>query len=97
MRKRRFFGYGNEVNLLHTKFYLPKVREHLVHRSSPYAPSGRWTAWQIVLISAPAGYGKTSLLADWYSGVPASHCLADTDENDNDPARFLEYFIHSFI
>ncbi len=85
-----------EVNLLHTKFYLPKVREHLVHRSRLTRLLEDGLHGRIVLISAPAGYGKTSLLADWIQEYQHPIAWLTLDENDNDPARFLEYFIHSF-
>ena len=85
-----------EVNLLHTKFYLPKAREHLVHRSRLTRLLEDGLRERIVLISAPAGYGKTSLLADWTQEFQYPIAWLTLDENDNDPARFMEYFIHSF-
>ncbi|MGV8025003.1 MAG: LuxR C-terminal-related transcriptional regulator [Anaerolineaceae bacterium] len=85
-----------EVNLLHTKFYLPKTREHLVHRSRLTHLLEDGLQERIVLISAPAGYGKTSLLADWIQEFQYPIAWLTLDENDNDPARFMEYFIHSF-
>ncbi len=85
-----------EVNLLHTKFYLPKAREHLVHRSRLTHLLEDGLKSRIVLISAPAGYGKTSLLADWTQEFQHPIAWLTLDEIDNDPARFMEYFIHSF-
>jgi len=85
-----------EVNLLHTKFYLPKAREHLVHRARLTRLLEDGLQGRMVLISAPAGYGKTSLLADWTQEFQHPIAWLTLDENDNDPARFMEYFIHSF-
>ncbi len=85
-----------EINLLHTKFYLPKAREHLVHRSRLTHLLEDDIQDRIVLISAPAGYGKTSLLADWLQEFQHPIAWLTLDENDDDPARFMDYFIHSF-
>ena len=86
-----------EINLLHTKFYLPKAHEHLVHRPRLTHLLEDDVQGRIVLISAPAGYGKTSLLADWVQEFKHPIAWLTVDENDNDPARFMEYFIHSFF
>ena len=91
-----FLSMEVETNLLHTKFYLPKAREHLVHRSRLTHLLEDSVQDRIVLISAPAGYGKTSLLADWLQEFQHPIAWLTLDENDNDPARFMDYFIHSF-
>jgi LuxR family maltose regulon positive regulatory protein len=86
-----------EINLLHTKFFLPKARPQLIHRPRLTRLLEDGLLGRVVLISAPAGYGKTSLLADW--GQEFHHPIAwlTLDESDNDPARFMEYFVHSFF
>jgi LuxR family maltose regulon positive regulatory protein len=50
-------------------------------------------AQKLTLLSAPAGFGKTQLVAEWIrqSGVPAA--WLSLDENDNDPTRFWTYVI----
>src|SRR4030042_3446485 len=82
-------------NLLVTKLYTPPVRKNLVQRQ-------RLThllndAWQqdkkLVLISASAGYGKTTLVTEWLRGLQADSAWLSLDETDNDPARFLAYLI----
>ena len=50
-------------------------------------------ARRLTLVSAPAGYGKTTLLSEW---IPHSqHCVAwvSLDDGDNDPVRFWNYFV----
>jgi LuxR family maltose regulon positive regulatory protein len=46
-----------------------------------------------VLISAPAGYGKSTLLSAWLSQAECNATWLSLDENDNDPARFLTYLV----
>lgn len=51
---------------------------------------------RLVLISAPAGYGKTSLIAQWLKKKSSLSSWLSLDLKDNDPARFLRYLISSF-
>ncbi len=51
---------------------------------------------KLTLISAPAGFGKTTLLSEWrmmHSGYEYPVAWVSLDEGDNDPARFLSYLI----
>ena len=48
---------------------------------------------KLTLISAPAGFGKTTLATEWLNGAERSFTWLSLDENDNDPARFLTYFV----
>ena len=52
---------------------------------------------KLTLVAAPAGYGKTTLVAEWLHLLPAGQRIAwlSLDEADNDPVRFLEYWIAS--
>lgn len=93
---KSWLGMEIDINLLHTKFFLPKVRENLVHRTRLTHLIEDGIAGRLMLLSAPAGYGKTSLLADWIREFNHPITWLMLDENDNDPVRFLEYFIHSF-
>lgn len=54
---------------------------------------GRRTGRKVILVSAPAGYGKTTLIAEWLQGQEARAAWLSLDEADNDPARFLAYLI----
>lgn len=48
---------------------------------------------KLTLISAPAGFGKTSLLADCVGKIKEPVGWISLDENDNDPGRFLANFL----
>ena len=82
-------------NLLATKLYIPPVRKNLVLR--PRLVRILDEAWQeggkLALVSAPAGYGKTTLVTEWLCANPIKTAWLSLDEADNDPARFLAYLI----
>ena len=50
---------------------------------------------KLTLVSAPAGYGKTTLVVDWIQSLGSETRVAwiSLDEGDNDPTRFLSYWI----
>jgi len=85
--------------LLQTKFYVPRPRRGLVPRPRLSERLDRGTASKLVLVSAPAGFGKTTLLTEWLAARPVA--LADKqsaawlslDRGDNDPASFWAYVI----
>jgi LuxR family maltose regulon positive regulatory protein len=49
----------------------------------------------VTLISAPAGFGKTTLVVEWAGGREGSLAWLSLDEADNDPARFWRYIVAS--
>lgn len=79
--------------MLTTKLYIPPPRPSLVPRprlverlNEGCAPGCRLT-----LISAPAGFGKTTLVSEWIAGCGRPVAWISLDEGDNDPARFVSY------
>ena len=52
-------------------------------------------SYDLVLVSAPAGFGKTTLLSEWAHQDPdgAQTSWVSLDEGDSDPVRFWDYFI----
>jgi LuxR family maltose regulon positive regulatory protein len=84
--------------LLETKLYVPRLRRGLVPRPRLSERLDRGAASKLMLVSAPAGFGKTTLLTEWLAGPagPASERLAawlSLDRGDNDPASFWTYVI----
>ena len=57
--------------LLETKLYAPRPRPGLVHRSRLSERLDRGVESKLTLVSAPAGFGKTTLLAEWLASVPS--------------------------
>ena len=82
-------------HLLQTKLYVPPIRREYVSRSRLNAMLDSGLACKLTLLSAPAGYGKTSLLSDWSSKLPRPCIWLSLDRYDNDISRFLEYLITS--
>src|SRR5512139_2649447 len=83
------------AHLLATKLYLPPIRPGLVIRPRLLRRLDEGLHCKLTLLSAPAGFGKTTLLADWAAGLSGRAQVAwlTIDQADNDPRRFLEYFI----
>ena len=85
--------------LLETKLYVPRSRRGLVPRPRLSERLDRGTASKLMLVSAPAGFGKTTLLTQWLAAGPAGPAgerLAawlSLDRGDNDPASFWTYVI----
>ncbi len=99
------YNVGMSETLLQTKLYVPQLRPnrvprpHLITRLNQGLQNGH----KLTLVSAPAGFGKTTLVSAWVSGPrpdaaeesPSGRRIAwlSLDENDSDPVRFLTYFI----
>lgn len=78
--------------LLETKLRIPQTRPLLVQRPQLIARLDAGLNGRLTLISAPAGYGKTTLLSTWAQTMPAVAWLT-LEESDNDLARFLTYLV----
>src|SRR5574340_578093 len=82
-------------SILATKLYIPPPRPKIVLRprlverlNDSLSPSHKLT-----LISAPAGFGKTTLVSEWLAGCSRPAAWLSLDEADNDLTRFLTYLI----
>jgi LuxR family maltose regulon positive regulatory protein len=82
-------------SLLTTKLYIPHPRSDRVLRPRLIARLNEALRRQhkLILISAPAGFGKTTLLSEWSQSSEWSVAWLSLDEGDNDLTRFLVYFI----
>ena len=79
--------------LLSTKLHIPASRAHLVPRPRLVASLNQGSSSKLTLISAPTGYGKTTILCQWLSNCNLPTAWLTLDRADNDPARFLSYLI----
>ena len=79
--------------MLLTKLHIPPAGNNVVHRSALFEKLNSGMSRKLILISAPAGYGKTTLLSDWISQNKIPATWFSLDNGDNDPAIFLNYVI----
>jgi len=90
--------------LLQTKLFIPPARPELVPRPRLIERLDASLYRKLTLLSAPAGFGKTTLLSEWNhaldvhrptqdagDGAPVRTAWLSLDEGDNDPTRFLTY------
>jgi LuxR family maltose regulon positive regulatory protein len=77
--------------LLATKLHLPRPRPGLVSRPRLLGRLSEGTARELTLVCAPAGFGKTSLLAEWARSRQRPVAWLSLDAGDSDPARFWRY------
>ena len=83
------------VPILATKFFIPLPRQDLVTRPRLIEQLNTGLSRTLALISAPAGFGKSTLLSVWAYQVNVSIHIAwlSLDEADNDLTRFLTYIV----
>ncbi len=79
------------MSLLKTKLFIPSVQPNYIPRPQLEARLKESGKAKLILLSAPAGYGKTTLIADWLNTNKLTPAWISLDHQDNDPARFFGY------
>ncbi len=84
--------------ILATKLYIPPPRSHVVLRPRLIERLDEGLRRRLTLISAPAGFGKTTLVSEWVAGCERLEpkvrvAWLSLDEGDSDPTRFLTYLV----
>jgi ATP/maltotriose-dependent transcriptional regulator MalT len=94
--------------LLQTKLYIPPTRPKLVSRLRLIERLNAGLGRKLTVISAPAGFGKTTLVSEWVQAIgradlsiaamggatpPIAIAWLSLDESDNDATRFLTYLV----
>ncbi|MFM8321618.1 MAG: LuxR C-terminal-related transcriptional regulator [Chloroflexota bacterium] len=86
--------------VLATKLYIPQVAPNAVHRPRLIERLNQGLHRKLTLISAPAGFGKTTLVSEWLDNQVRTESAGEAqvrsawlslDEDDGDPGRFLSY------
>ena len=84
---------------LATKLYIPPprpkvvLRPRLIERLNEGLRQNQGFGRKLTLISAPAGFGKTTLVSEWVAGCGCPIAWLSLDDGDNDPTRFLTYLV----
>jgi LuxR family maltose regulon positive regulatory protein len=83
------------ISLLSTKLYIPPARLNAIARSrlTEKLLTSLNQPGSFVLLSGPAGFGKTTLLSEFVAGLRWPVAWVSLDEGDNDPIRFWSYLI----
>jgi len=79
--------------ILTTKLFIPFLQSNLVSRNRLIDRLSQGSKHKLTLISAPAGFGKTTLLSEWIHQSQAPSAWFSIDKGDNDPIHFLNYVI----
>jgi LuxR family maltose regulon positive regulatory protein len=79
--------------LLATKLHLPRLQPGFIARPRLVEALDDGLARRLILVCAPAGFGKTALLADWVRSGDHPVAWLSLDEADNDPARFWRHAV----
>ena len=79
--------------ILQTKLYIPPIRPELVSRPRLIERLNSGLHRKLTLVSAAAGFGKTTLVSEWVAGCQRPVAWLSLDEGDNDPTRFLTYLV----
>jgi LuxR family transcriptional regulator, maltose regulon positive regulatory protein len=79
--------------ILATKLFVPPLRSDLVLRQRLIDQLNAGGRQKLILVSAPAGYGKTTLVSSWISQNRTVSAWLSLDEDDNDPIRFFQYVL----
>ncbi len=81
--------------LLTTKLYIPPPRSNLVARAHlvERLNEGLHLGHKLTLVSAPAGFGKTTCISEWVSALDCPIAWLSLDSVDDDPGRFFTYFV----
>lgn len=79
--------------LITTKLHIPQIRAACVPRPHLVLRLQQGLEQKLILISAPAGYGKTTLLCEWLVECGQTTAWVSVDKGDNDPSRFWAYVL----
>jgi len=87
------------TSLLQTKLYIPPIRPGLVPRPRLIERLNAGLGRKLTLVSAPAGFGKTTLLSEWINQSPTPNTQSpkfawiSLDKGDNDLTHFMTHFV----
>ncbi len=80
---------------LSTKFFVPQPRKAIIHREHLFDLLNGGIQGKLVVVSAPAGYGKTTLISSWLAHQELPVAWVSEDEGDNEYFRFFSYLLEA--
>jgi LuxR family transcriptional regulator, maltose regulon positive regulatory protein len=83
--------------LLRTKFYAPPKRGDQIARPRLLELMNSGLDKALILVSAPAGYGKTTLVSSWLNAIKLPSAWLSLDGGDNDPMRLFQYLLGTLV
>ncbi len=87
---------SNMNPLLFTKLYIPDHPAHFVSRDRLIKKISRTLQCKLTLVTAPPGFGKTTMVSDWVRQRQIRAGWVSLDKSENDPLRFWGYVIAAF-
>lgn len=84
---------SQNITMLRTKLHRPPIPDNHIHRPSLISKLEKQGKVPLILVSAPAGYGKSTLISCWLSESKRPSGWLSLDKNDNNLVQFLLYFI----
>jgi LuxR family maltose regulon positive regulatory protein len=81
------------ISLLSTKLHIPPAHSGLVSRTRLLDRMNEGVKGKLILLSAPAGFGKTTLLGEWIGCLKKPVAWLSLEKEDNDPGRFWTYIL----
>ncbi|WP_246246106.1 LuxR C-terminal-related transcriptional regulator [Paenibacillus lemnae] len=89
---------SNNIPMIQAKISRPVLKDNFIYRQQLMEQITLGSKGKITSVTAPAGYGKSTLLAQWVSGTTHDqqvHAWLTLDDRDNDPVRFWRYIVYS--
>jgi ATP/maltotriose-dependent transcriptional regulator MalT len=95
LRQRRWGGVtaGTAEVVITTKLFRPGLRQQTVERKRLYDVLREGRTLPLTLVVAPAGWGKSTIVADWLARDDVTAGWVSLDGGDNDPKRFWRYLL----
>lgn len=86
---------SSDAPILATKLFVPAPRENVVHRARLRDRLATARGGRVTLVAAAAGWGKSTLLAEWALGAQGRVAWLSLDPTDDEPRQFLSYVIEA--
>jgi len=81
------------IQLLHNKLLPPRMNSNVIHRDNLLSRLNMELTKKLTVITAPTGFGKTTLVSMWIASRDFASAWVTLDENDNDASRFWTYVV----